>query len=108
MKKAKTAKGVAEKQVAAKLLANVPDEYVFYCNDGQVFRNMAELNNGLNKMSDETFSYHSNRDKCDFSNWLKDVVGDKELARDLAEPITRFESAMTVSSRIESLRSKLL
>ena len=106
MKKAKTAKGVAEKQAAAKLLVNVPDEYVFYCNDGQVFRNMGELSNGLKHMSDETFSYHSNCDKHDFSNWLKDVVGDERLAADLVDAASQAEAEMIVSARIKFLQSE--
>lgn len=107
MKKAKAAKGIVGKRVASKLLANVPEEYVFFCADGQIFRNMAELADGLNSMSDEIFSYHFNCDKHDFSNWAKDVIGDEELARDLAEPITRFEVAIIVSTRVEDLKAKL-
>lgn len=108
MKKTKTAKVAAEKQFAGKLLADVPEGNVFFCNDGQIFRNMKELGNGLNNMSNETFSYHSNCDKHDFSNWLKDIVGDEELARDLTDPVTRFEAAMIVSTRVEDLMSKLV
>jgi hypothetical protein len=106
MKKTKTAKGIAKKQVAGKLLANVPEGNAFFCNDGQIFRNIEELRNGLNSMSNETFSYHSNCEKHDFSNWLKDIVCDERLARDLADPVTRLEAAMIVGSRIESLKNK--
>jgi len=108
MKKAKTAKKVAEKQVAAKLLANVPEEYVFFCTDGQIFNSMAGLGDALNSMSDETFGYHSNCDKRDFSNWLKEIVGDEELARDLANAATRTDAAVIVNTRIEVLKAKLI
>jgi hypothetical protein len=107
MKKAKAAKGIVEKRVAVKLLANVPEEYVFFCADGQIFRNMAGLGDSLNSMSNETFSYHFNCDKHDFSNWVKDVIGDEELATDLAEPITRIEAVIMVNSRVEALKAKL-
>jgi hypothetical protein len=108
MKKAKTAKRVADEQVVAKLLANVPAEYVFFCTDGQIFSNMAGLGDALNSMSDETFGYHSNCDKRDFSNWLKDIVGDEELARDLANAATRMDAAIIVNTRIEVLKEKLV
>jgi len=34
-------------------------------------------------MNEETFGYHSNETKSDFSNWVKDVIGDEKLAADL-------------------------
>jgi hypothetical protein len=95
------------KQEAERLLANVPEEQAFWSNDGQVFRNLEDLNMGLNEMSDETYAYHSNAEKHDFSNWLRDVVQDEKLASDLAKPIDRQGAASRVSDRIALLEYKL-
>jgi hypothetical protein len=95
------------KQDAEKLLANVLEEQVFWCSDGRIFRNMRDLSDGLANMSDETFAYHLNCDKSDFSNWLKDVIGDEKLARDLVNPITRQEAAERVNDRVTFLNMKL-
>jgi len=95
------------KQDAEKLLANVPEEQVFWCCDGRIFRNMRDLADGLENMSDETFAYHLNCDKSDFSNWLRDVIGDEKLARDLENPLTRQEAAERVNDRVTFLNMKL-
>jgi len=95
------------KQEAGKLLANVPKEYVFWCCDGSVFRNMKELEQALASMTDETFACHSNEQKKDFSKWVQDVIGDKELAKDLGKSLNRTQAANVVAKRIAFLQGKL-
>jgi hypothetical protein len=95
------------KQDAEKLLADVPEYRFFWCNDGRIFRNMKDLSTGLASMSAHTFAYHLNADKNDFSNWLKDSVGDEQLAEDLEDPISRREAAKTVKERVAFLDSLL-
>ena len=48
-------------------LANVTGEHVFYLNDGRILRNMEELRDAINSMSDELYAYHVNEEKNDFS-----------------------------------------
>ena len=95
------------KQDAEKFLADVPDDRAFWCCDGRVFKNMMELAEGLEAMSDETFQYHSNDEKHDFSNWLNDVIEDEKLGRDLARPLTRREAAKRVNDRVTLLNLKI-
>jgi hypothetical protein len=93
-------KGKIQKGVAKKPLVNVPEDKVFWCTDGQIFRNIKDLSEGLSNMSDETFAYHSNAEKHDFSNWLMDVLGEVELANELAKPITRQEADGVTQSMV--------
>jgi len=95
------------RQDAEKFLANVPDDRAFWCCDGQVFRNMRDLADGLVAMSDEAFRYHSNDEKHDFSNWLTDVIEDEKLAKDLLNSTTRAEAAKRVNDRVTLLNMKL-
>ena len=95
------------KQDAEKLLADVSYDRAFWCNDGQIFRNMRDLADGLAEMSDETFAYHSNEEKHDFSNWLKDVLEDEKLAKDLENSTTRKQAARLVNERVTILNMKL-
>jgi len=95
------------KQVAKKLLADVPEYRFFWCNDGRIFRNLRDLSAGLASMSTQTFAYHLNNEKNDFGNWLKDSVGDEQLAEDLEDPISRREAAKTVKERVAFLDSLL-
>ena len=91
---------------AQKLLANVPEEYVFWSCDGRILRNMKELGEALNSMTQETYAYHSNTEKNDFSNWVRDIIGDKKLAEDLLRLQDRVAAAKAVSERIAFLRKK--
>jgi len=96
------------KQDAERLLANVPEEHVFRCYDGCVLRNVKELGESFASMSDETFTHHSNEEKRDFSNWVKDIIGDEKLARDLGKSLNRTQAAKSVAARIDFLSAKLV
>ena len=95
------------KQDAEKFLADVPDDRAFWCCDGRVFRNITELAEGLEAMPDETFMYHSNDGKHDFSNWLNEVIEDEKLGKDLSRALTRHEAAKRVNDRVTLLNLKM-
>lgn len=92
------------KHDAQKFLSLVPEEYVFRCHDGRIFKNMKELGEALAVMADETFAHHSNPEKKDFSNWVRDVIGDEKLAKDLENALDRNQAARIVTSRIDILK----
>jgi len=98
---------VINEEIARKMLGDVPEDKQFYANDGRVLKNLSELSIALAEMSDETFSYHSNATKTDFSNWVKDVIGDEKLARDLGKGVTKVKATKAVNDRIIWLRSKV-
>ena len=91
------------KEPAEKFLGKVSDEYAFWCYDGSIFRDMKELAEGLFKMSDDVFAYHANPEKNDFSNWVRDVIGDEKLAKDLENALDRNQTARIVASRVDIL-----
>jgi len=99
----KQKKGAKLKQEAQKFLSQVPEEKVFWCHDGRILRDMKELGEALASMTDETFAYHSNAEKKDFSNWVRDVIGDAKLARELENLTDRNQAAEIVVSRIAEL-----
>lgn len=94
------------KAIARAWLADVPEDKRFWCSDGRVAKNLAELEVAFREMSDETFRYHSNEEKTDFSNWVQDVIGDETLARQLKGSVGRLEAAKSVAARIAWLKSK--
>ena len=95
------------REEATKFLADVPEEYVFRCCDGGIFSNLQELKDGLESMTDESFACHSNEEKNDFSNWIRDVIGDEKLAGGLQKAVTRTEAAKQVDSRVATLSKRL-
>ena len=54
------------KTLAKKFLARVPEQNVFWCTDGHVFRDINELKDALTRMSDQTFCFHCNDEKKRF------------------------------------------
>ena len=95
------------KQDAEKRLADVPGEYVFWCNDGRIVKSMRELKEALDQMDDAIYVYHANAEKNDFSTWVKDVLIDEKLAQDLSRSADQMEAARCVAARVTFLASKL-
>jgi hypothetical protein len=95
------------KEEANRRLGDVPDEKHFWCHDGKLIKNLGELEKALNDMSDETFHYHSGEGRNDFSNWVRDVVGDVTLANQLQKATTQATAARKVETRLSWLRARL-
>jgi hypothetical protein len=95
------------KPVAEERLGNVSQEKQFWCCDGRYLKNLPELKVALEQMTDETFRYHLNETKNDFSNWVRDVIGDDKLSRDLQKSITHTQAAKSVANRINWLKAKV-
>ena len=96
------------KQEAKRLLADVPEKYVFRCCDGQILRNMKEFGDALNTMTHETYVFHANTEKNDFANWARDVIKDERLAKDLQRAPNRAQAANLVASRRTTLSKRLV
>jgi hypothetical protein len=86
-----------------KYLERVTENVVFWCHDGQVFRDMLDLLNGMDNMSDETFAYHLNDVKNDFSCWIIEIIGDEQLGQDLKKVKTRGEAKDKIKMRYSDL-----
>ena len=94
---------VVRKSGSKKYLEKVPAEVVFWCHDGQIFNDLDQLLVGFDLMSDETYSYHVNEDKNDFSCWVLDVIGDGELATGLKKAKTKTEAKKITQQRYYDL-----
>jgi len=88
-------------------LGDVAAEKYFFCQDGQVFRNLRELGTALSNMSLATYQHHVNESKNDFSNWVNQVIGDDKLSRDLLKSMSPVQAGKSVAARITWLESKL-
>ena len=94
----------AIKTGADNLLANVPEEYVFRCCDGGIYRNAQELANALTTMAEETYAYHASKERNDFSNWVRDIMKDDKLARDLTKAQNKMQARKAILERIAYLQ----
>jgi hypothetical protein len=94
------------KEEAYRRLGDVADDKRFWCQDGKVIKNLGDLEEALGNMSDETFRHHSGEEINDFSNWIRDVVGDDKLARDLSKAKSRIQASKAVAQRVSFLQNK--
>ena len=95
------------KSVVEERLGDVSQEKQFWCHDGHYLKNLEELELALELMTEETFRYHSNETKIDFSNWVRNVIGDEKLSRDLQKSKTRAQAAKSVTDRVAWLKGKM-
>jgi hypothetical protein len=94
------------RSVAEAMLGDVSEEKRFWSSDGRYLKSLEELRDALEQMADETFSYHSSENKTDFSNWVKDVIGDEKLARDLLKCTNKAQAARSIADRLAWLKTK--
>ena len=89
-------------------MADVPKEYAFRCHDGLILQSMKQLGSALNSMTDETYVFHVNTKKNDFSNWVRDIIKDGMLANDLQKATNRAQAAKLVANRMAILSKKVV
>jgi hypothetical protein len=94
------------KAIAGARLADVAQGKQFWCSNGRVLKNLPEMKSALEQMSEDTFRHHSNEARSDFSNWVRDVIGDDKLSRDLQKSKTQTQAVKAVDNRVAWLRSR--
>jgi hypothetical protein len=102
-KPAESKAAAIKKNGSKKYLTKVPETLVFWCHDGQVFNDLEQLIAGFDLMSEETFMYHANEDKNDFSCWIIDVIGDEALAKDIKKAKSKTEARKITQDRYYDL-----
>jgi len=88
---------------ASKFLGNVPEDKVFRVYLGPSIRNLYELAENLEKMSDESFYHHVTPERNDFENWINDVIKDVELAKSIANIKNQTTMSRIIKKRIDVL-----
>ena len=81
-----------------KLFTTPHEQHHFHVADGTRLENLMQLMEYLEKMNDETYKFHANESKNDFSIWVKDVFENVELAENLKTANTK-ESAQLIIAR---------
>ena len=94
------------KKITQSILNDVPDEHAFWCCDGVIVKNLEGLYIALKTMSLETFHHHFNHNKNDFSKWVREVVGDITLARQLDKTSSHASMEAKILRRIEWLKHR--
>ncbi|HLD07078.1 MAG TPA: hypothetical protein VJC16_06130 [Candidatus Nanoarchaeia archaeon] len=99
-KKPKARKSVP-KPYPRKFLRNVPPEHSLWIINGTIVKSMRELLKELKSMNEEAFRYHVSRNGNEFARWIREVIGDITLSRQLKHARTRERCARMVAARIK-------
>lgn len=86
--------------IRKKVLGEAPEEHHFVVADGRKLKNIIELADALETMSEEIFGHHVNEARNDFSAWVKDVFYDHSLAEDISRAKNRLETQIAILRRL--------
>ncbi len=95
-----------KKDIIRKRLSEVPADEIFWCNDGRELKNLGELAAYLPEMAEEVYQRHVSGVNNDFSNWIRDVIGDVTLANELKKAGSRAAAGRLVKNRLEWLQAR--
>ena len=85
--------------IAEKILGDVGDGSRFFATNGKIFASLVDLKNGLREMSEEHFFHHVREGGNDFSNWIRECLGDVRLADSLIG-LDKDKAVKKIASRI--------
>ena len=91
--------------VAKGILSRVPFNVGFWLCTNESLRSLADVYEALERATDEVFRYHVNRDKNDFEVWIREVIKDKDLAREIARVKTKDTLVRKIRERVDELRA---
>lgn len=94
--------------IKKEVYGQAPEQYHFVLASGEKLKDLKELNQALEKMSEEVFKYHVNGEKNDFSTWIKDIFKEDSLANEIKKFNTRIEHQLTVQKHINNKLEKVI
>ena len=86
--------------IKKKVLGEAPHEQHFVVADGRRLKNIIELADALETMTEDVFKHHANELKNDFSSWIEVVFKDRALAEDMKKAKNRMESQIVILRRL--------
>ena len=92
-----------ESSEAKRVLGRTSLEESFWLCTNENLRSLAALSKALEDIDDNVFRYHVNRDKNDFEAWIRDIIKDKELAREISRVKTKETLVRKISERVDAL-----
>jgi predicted RNA-binding Zn-ribbon protein involved in translation (DUF1610 family) len=95
-------------QEARFFLRDVSEDKAFYGIDGTLLRNLDTTIHYLKDIEENVFKYHINKDKNDFYNWIKDVILDDKLAKNIKDHKNSKALYKTIKNRVDKLKKRIV
>lgn len=88
-------------------LKEVDSEHYFLAANGMVIKSLEELAVGVEGMDNHTFKHHVNHQRNDFVNWIRDIIKDEILAKELSEIKEKHLTALVLMKRIKNIKKEI-
>ena len=85
-------------------LQDVPENNYFWVASGIKLKNLVDLADALESMTDDVFNCHVNDSKNDFSCWIKDCIKDIVLAEALLAAKSKKDTVKKIKDRINEIK----
>jgi len=82
--------------IVRKLFGKAPEKQEFYLEDGRQLKDVYELIDELETMTEETFKRHVNEIDNHFANWIEHTFGEKSLAEEMRHMHDRIETQRAI------------
>jgi hypothetical protein len=84
-----------------KELIFAPAEVCFWVNNGHALQSLLDLREAFKTLTAEQYSYHSNKEKNDFSAWTLHILKDEKCAKDLLKAKTTKAALKVVEEHLK-------
>jgi hypothetical protein len=88
------------------VLKDVDPNFHFNTHEGKQIKNMHELVQYINGLDEEAFKIYVNEEKNDFYRWIKDSVGDHELANEIKDIKKKEDITTNLIRRLLTINGK--
>jgi hypothetical protein len=90
---------------AKNILKVVPNSKSFWLCTNAYLRSLNTLASALEEVGDEVFRYHVDKYKNDFAAWVKDIIEDKDLAREISRIKTRTTLVRKIMENVDESKA---
>src|SRR3989344_7701255 len=84
-------------------LEDVPEDKVFYLKDRKI-KNLYGLLFEFRTLSDDTYGYYADSNHNYFSDWIENVIGNKDISDALRKSKSRQDAVKILEKKIEDLK----
>lgn len=88
------------------ILKDVPSHHYFLARNGVTIKNLQELKTAIEQMDDASFKHHVNEEKNDFSEWIKNIIKDEKLAKNILSTFSKEKMMQIIEKRIKEAENK--
>ncbi len=78
------------------VFSDCEEKHHFVLKDGNKVTNLFDLAAKMEQMNQEVYGHHVNEEKNDFSNWIKDVYEEPEIAQKVSKAQNRSQAQLEI------------